>query len=150
ELLLAMIDESRPGNAASAIAHYRKVLELNPDNVLALNNLAYHLAEDDKTVDEALQYAQHLGSLTPGSPDVEDTLGWIYYRKGLYRTGVKHLQTATAKNPTAQSKYHLSMAYARAGNPDQAKQTLEQALKMNATLPEAELAKRVVLPSQFP
>src|SRR2546430_5836380 len=41
------------GNRTAAIDGYRKVLEIQPANVLALNNLAYDLAKSDAQLDEA-------------------------------------------------------------------------------------------------
>ena len=105
---LAVADE-RDGNATAAIAHYRKVLDADPDNIPALNNLAYHLASDSDQPDEALKYAQKAKELAPGSVSVDDTIGWAFYRKGLYDTAVKYLESSVAKQSTGgKGKYHLS------------------------------------------
>ena len=82
-LMLAEI-ELQAGNSAAAIAQYRKVLEKDSRNLMALNGLAYLLADQANQPDEALKYAQQAKELAPHDPAVDDTLGWVYYRKGLY------------------------------------------------------------------
>jgi tetratricopeptide (TPR) repeat protein len=138
-LLLASLD-SKTGNQAAAIEHYRRVLESGPRNAGTLNNLAYLLAEHTSQPDEALKYAEQAKEIAPASPEVDDTLGWIYYRKGIYLTAVKHLESATAKNSTALHKYHLAMAYLKAGDLKRGQQTLDAALKIDSKLPEAQAA----------
>src|SRR5260370_31298430 len=44
---------------ADAAAKYREVLELNPNDGIALNNLAYILAENSGGMDQALKLAAH-------------------------------------------------------------------------------------------
>jgi uncharacterized protein HemY len=82
----------------------------------ALNNLAYLLTENTGQPDEALKYAEQAKEIVPANPEVDDTLGWIYYRKGIYLTAVKYLESATAKSSTAVRRYHLAMAYLKAGD----------------------------------
>ena len=141
-VLLASLD-SRVGNQAAAIEHYRKVLEIDPRNAGALNDLAYLLAENASQPDEALKYAEQAKEIAPASPEVDDTLGWIYFRKGIYPTAVKYLESSTAKSSTAVRRYHLAMAYLKAGDVKRGQQTLEAALKIDSKLPEAQAALQV-------
>ena len=138
-VLLASLD-SKVGNQAAAIEHYRRVLEIDPRNAITLNNLAYLLAENMSQPDEALKYAEQAKEIAPASSEVDDTLGWIYYRKGIYPTAVKYLETATANSSTAVRKYHLAMAYMKAGDLKRGQQTLDAALKIDSKLPEAQAA----------
>jgi Tfp pilus assembly protein PilF len=144
-LLLAQV-EQRSGNAAAAIDNYRKVLANDSKNVMALNDLAYVLSNEMKW-DEAMGYAQQAKELAPGDMTVEDTLGWIYYRKGLYSSAVPHLEAAVAKAPSAVRKYHLAMAYLKAGDRQRGATVLEQAVKMDPKLPEAQEARQVLMES---
>ena len=141
-VLLASLD-SKVGNQPAAIEHYRRVLEIDPRNAVTLNNLAYLLAEKTSQPDEALKYAEQAKEIAPASSEVDDTLGWIYYRKGIYTTAVKYLETATANSSAAVRKYHLAMAYLKAGDLKQGQQTLEAALKIDSKLPEAQAALQV-------
>jgi tetratricopeptide (TPR) repeat protein len=133
--------ELASGNTPAAIVQYRKVVELDDKNPVALNALAYLLAEN-KQPDEALKYAQMAKELAPDNPAIDDTLGWTYFQKGLYKLAVTHLEAASAKDGTALRKYHLAMAYLKAGDPQRGRQTFEAALKMNPNLPEAQAARK--------
>jgi putative PEP-CTERM system TPR-repeat lipoprotein len=133
---LAIADD-KSGNVGSAIAHYRKVLEASPDNVPALNNLAYHLANDTDQLDEALQYAQRAKELAPDSVSVDDTIGWALYRKHHYDPAVKYFESAVARHATALYKYHLAMAYVQTGSRQRGTQMFVEAQRMDANLPEA-------------
>ena len=135
--------EMTEGRTAAAIEEYRQVVALDERNALALNGLAYLLAES-KQPDEALKYAQQAKEIAPDSPAVDDTLGWTYFQKGMYTLAVTHLESATAKEGTAIRKYHLAMAYQKAGDPKRGRQVLEAALKMDPNLPEAQAARQLL------
>jgi Tfp pilus assembly protein PilF len=49
-----------------------------------------------------------------------------------------------AKDPNARRKYHLAMAYFKSGDGQRGTVQLNQALKMDSTLPEAATAQRMV------
>ena len=134
-LVLQGVVEEQSGNLTAAIACYRKVLQMEPRNEIALNNLAWRLAEQDSTLDEGLHLAQRAREVS-GAPAVDHTFGWICYRKGLYRTAIDHLSAAAAKQPTARRKYDLACAYLKAGKTGLASQTYAAARAMDQRLPE--------------
>ncbi len=134
-LLLGSIEHDA-GNREQAIARYRAVLGIDGKNVFALNNLALELAFDQP--DEALQYAQQAGEIAPDNATVEDTLGWIFYRKGVYRTAVDYLKNAVAKEPTPRRQFHLAMSYMKLGEQDLGQKTLATALQKDPNLLKTE------------
>lgn len=140
-LFLAQL-ETKDGKATAAIEQYRKVLALDDKNALALNGLAYQLAQSGQP-DEAIKYAQKAKEVAPDNSAVDDTLGWTYFQKGMYTLAVAHLEGAVAKDGTALRKYHLAMAYLKAGDPKRGRQTFEAALKMDPKLPEAQVARQL-------
>ncbi len=140
-LLFAQL-EMNEGKNAAAIEQFRKAVALDDKNAIALNGLAYLLAENHQP-DEALKYAQKAKEIAPDNAAVADTLGWTYFQKGLYSMAVTNLQDAIAKENTARRRYHLAMAYLKAGDPKRARETLDVALKMDPTLPEAQTARQV-------
>jgi tetratricopeptide (TPR) repeat protein len=141
--------EAAAHNYGIAIEQYRKVVELDPRNALALNNLAYYLADYANLPDEALKYAQQVKEIAPGATAVDDTIGWAFYRKGVYLTAVKHLEAATAdptgidKENLARSRYHLAMAYFKVGDRKRGQEMLDATLRLDPSLPEARMAKLV-------
>jgi Tfp pilus assembly protein PilF len=144
-LVLAMINE-REGLSSKAIEGYRKVIEYDPSNAIALNNLAYQLISGDHKSDEAVRFAQKAKEIAPASPAIDDTLGWIFYQKGLYSSAVRHLESATANpaNATPLRLYHLSMAYQKAGVLNKAHEAFKRAAQRDPNLPEAGQAKAVL------
>ena len=130
------------GKNAAAIDHFRKALALDEKNAGVLNGLAYLLA-DNGQADEALKYAQQAKELAPDNPAVDDTLGWTYYKKGLYSMAVTQLESATAKGDSARRRYHLAMAYLKAGDANRGRQAFQMALKMDPKLPEAQAAQQM-------
>jgi tetratricopeptide (TPR) repeat protein len=139
------IVERISGNPASALDEFRKAVEADAQNAQALNNLAYLLADYANRPDEALPYAEKALELNPAKPDYADTLGWIYYRKGIYTSAIRQMETASSeKQGDAVIKYHLAMAYAKSGDGPKGRATLQTALKLNPKLPEARVAASVV------
>lgn len=59
-----------------AIANYRKVLAINPNNLVALNNLALALNED-KQFDEAMSLADRAIALAPDNAEIQNTVSLI-------------------------------------------------------------------------
>jgi Tfp pilus assembly protein PilF len=56
---------------------------------------------------------------------------------------VAHLESATAREGSAQLKYHLAMAYFKAGDAKRGRLILESALKADPNLPEAKTAREM-------
>jgi tetratricopeptide (TPR) repeat protein len=144
EITLGVLEERPGGSADAAIAHYRKALNVDPDNITALNNLAYHLAGDKDHADEALELALHVKKLDPANPYVDDTIGWAYYNKGSYNLAVQHFEAAVNRQPNPSREYHLAMAYFKAGVTGKARATLHNAVKMDAAAPEASVAMQLI------
>jgi tetratricopeptide (TPR) repeat protein len=132
-LLLGTVEE-RSGNTAAAVEQYRKVVELDDRNVMALNNLGYLLAEESKQPDEGLKYAQKAQELAPDNAAVQDTMGWVLYQKGLYSSAVRYLDQSVAKEPTALRKAHLGLAYLKSGERQKGWQMVQTALKADPKL----------------
>jgi tetratricopeptide (TPR) repeat protein len=135
--------ETRAGNYDAAVAHYRKVLAVAPRNVRALNNIAYLLVERQGRIDEALKYAQLATEIVPDDAGVQDTMGWVLYRKGIYNMAIEYLKRAAGSNMVV-ARYHLGVAYLKAGQVGTGRQVLDAALKTDPTLPEAQLAKKAL------
>ena len=134
-LLMGQIADSS-GDHAGAIEQYRAVTERDPKNLVALNNLAYSLTRDNP--DEALKYAQSALELAPEEPAAQDTLGWIYYRKGIYREAITYLKRAVDKQATPPREYHLGMAYAKVGEDRLSRQYVSSALGKDPSLKGSE------------
>ena len=129
-----------------AVDNFRKALDLDSKNVTALNNLAYLLATRPNQSEEALKYAQKAKELAPDRSDVDDTLGWVLYNRGVYQSALQHLESAAKKNPDPAIRYHLAMTYAKVGD-KRAPRMLTEALKAAPDLPEAQMANQLLAES---
>jgi tetratricopeptide (TPR) repeat protein len=125
--------------------HYRAALEIDPAFVPAANNLAYILADRDKDIDEALSFARLAKGKMPDNPSVMDTLGWVYYKKGLYDSAIDEFNDCLEQMPdNATVTYHLGMAYYKKGELQKARAELEKALQLDASFSGANEAKQIL------
>jgi len=115
-----------------AKARYRHLLEMEPNNANALNDLAYIMADSGDSLDQALAYAQR-GLQNAGEPDLRtslaDTLGWIYLKKNMNDNALQAFQSLVRSNPgNATFRYHLGAAFYQKGEKQKAHVELESAL----------------------
>ena len=112
---------------------------------IAANNLAFIYAEEGTNLDVALQLAKSAKQQIPDNAVVDDTLGWVYYKKDLATMAVSPLEESLKKMPdNADILYHLGLTYAKIGNKAQARQALERALKLNPQLAGAASARQTL------
>lgn len=133
------------GKLDEANAQYRRALELLPRNPLAANNLAANLSDHGGNLDEALKFAQNARGMMPEDPNIADTLGWIYYKKGLYDTAYPLIADAARKlEKSAVVRYHHGMVLSKRGKQKEAVAELKQALALDPKFHGAEEARKVV------
>ncbi|AKV98546.1 hypothetical protein ACP86_21835 [Marinobacter sp. CP1] len=121
-LALAYQQADRQEEARST---YELVLEDQPDNVIALNNLAwlYQQAGDPR----ALEIAKRAYELRPDSGAVADTYGWILFNAGQEKESVAILEKAHQAQPESNEiALHLAEAYKAVGEQEKAKEILEK------------------------
>lgn len=82
------------GNKKETIKIMKHVLSLNPQHVEALNYLAYTYAEMNEQLDEAETLARQAIKLKPNDGYIQDTLGWIIFKKGHISDSIKLLESA--------------------------------------------------------
>ncbi len=136
-LLATLLQISDRSDEAALL--YQRVLELQPDNQIVINNLAWIMCEDKGMLQEALQLAQKGLKLYPNYADLLDTRGVIYYKLGEFDKAVddldKCIELYKSGTPTAiVSRLHLAKAFAKLGQKDKAVEHLNQALDMNQVL----------------
>lgn len=125
------------GRKQEARVAYEYALKLDPGNAVALNNLAFILAEGGGDLDQALTFAQRAKQILPNLHEVSDTLGWIYLKKNLSDEAVRIFQDLAAKEPNNSTyRYHLGVALTQKGDKAAARRELEQALKNNPSRDE--------------
>jgi Tfp pilus assembly protein PilF len=123
------------GEHDKAIERYRHVLTIEPNQVGALNNLAYALAVHRGTPGEALPLAQRAFTASNEAPLVADTLGWVFHLSGDRMQALRYTQMAAAGAPRiGEVRYHYAAALANAGDPARAAKELAAALELDPAL----------------
>jgi Tfp pilus assembly protein PilF len=119
---------------AAAARWYRTALAAQPDNAVALNNVAWTLGQlNDPT---AVDYAQRAVKLAPNNPSVLDTLGWLEVQQGRVELGLRLLEQAHALAPaSAPIRLNLAKALLRAGQRAQARSHLQALSALPARSP---------------
>lgn len=146
--LIGMILQQQ-GKNAEAMDQYRRTVEIDPKAAVASNNLAWMQASSGGNLDQALQYAQAAQQVLPDQPEVNDTLGYVYIKKNIPTLAVAPMLKAVEKDPkNASYHFRLGQAYLLSGNKAKAKTSLETALKLQASFPEAAEARTLLAQAQ--
>ena len=142
--MVGMLHELQ-NNKEDAKRWYEKALVADSGAPVAANNLAWITAEEGGNLDVALQLAQGAKSRLPNSPEVDDTLGWVYYKKGLNTLAIGSFQASIEKDQkNALYHYHLGLAYAKNGEKDKARDSLKLALSLNPKFDGAAEAQKTL------
>ena len=154
--LIGMLEMNQQ-NIDAAIDNYRKALAIDQNSIFAANNLAWLYAFYGKgNLDEAVRLAQSAVQANPEVSSFVDTLGWVYYKKGLYGAATEQLKKAVSVDeiaarrnngtPSPTYHYHLGAALAAKGEKAAARREIENALRLSEKVPfpEADEARKAL------
>jgi tetratricopeptide (TPR) repeat protein len=96
------------GDYRASAEAFERVLEIDPESILALNNAAYLYVEHIEDYQKALRYAERAAEMRPNEHTVLDTLGWAYYRVGRYEEAEEYLRRSIKARPTPDNHFHLA------------------------------------------
>lgn len=114
---------------------YSAVLQAEPDNLAALNNLAWIMRKQDPA--QALDYARKAAELAPQSGEVLDTLAVIEYLNKDYRRAERTIGRALEAIPDNPSLvYHSAMIAVALDDKSGARATLMELLGTDSVFPE--------------
>jgi tetratricopeptide (TPR) repeat protein len=143
ETLALVLDAASRKNEARQV--YEATLKLDPNNGVALNNLAFLMAENGGDLNDALTKAVRAKQLLPGLPEVSDTLGWIYLKKNLSDNAIEIFKDLVAKQPGQSTfHYHLAIALQQKGDRSRALEQLKEALKYNPPKEEKDKIQQMI------
>ncbi|MGB2927520.1 MAG: tetratricopeptide repeat protein, partial [Desulfobacterales bacterium] len=99
----------------------------------------------NKNIDEALGLARKAKEKLPNDPNVMDTLGLVYFKKGLFDSAIGEFANSLEQMPdNAVVQYHLGLAYYKKGDKDPARAELEKALDLNQEFEGADEARQIL------
>ena len=120
---------------------FRKALLLNPNQPQVLNYLGYSLIEKNSNLEEALDMIERAVKASPDSGYIVDSLGWGYYKLGLYEKAVPNLERAAELMPVDPIvNDHLGDVYWMVGRKNEAEFQWRRALSFD---PEEEDVERI-------
>jgi len=145
------------GRGAESAKLYQHILRLKPNSVIAINNLAWIMCEEQGKYQQALELAQRGLKIAPWYIDLIDTRGIVYYRLGQFDKAIQDFTTCIELYPSAAplgvaSRFHLARACARLGQTNKAIEHLSQALDLDSRiggLSTADLAEARSLSEQL-
>ena len=117
----------RLGKPAGLEADLQRILDLEPDNAMALNALGYTLADRNQRLDEALEMIEKAHRLRPEDPAILDSLGWVHYRLGNLELAEELLRRAYAAFPDAEVGAHLGEVLWQLGKHREARDVWDEA-----------------------
>jgi uncharacterized protein (TIGR03790 family) len=139
-LALASVYEER-NEYDKAIARYREVIAVDPQNVIALNNLAYALAERKHQPKDALPFAERAYRIASG-PALADTLGWIHHLLGEDQVAAPLIeQAAGSPHVSADMLVHAALVHGAVNDLEKAKTELDAAAKLDPTIEDRDEVK---------
>lgn len=142
---LALADSWSGSDKAKAMAYYKKELELNPGNLIALNNLAWEYGVVEGDLAKARPYLDKLKAAKNPDPRIHDTIGWILAVNGDLAGGERYLRNALQMVPDFPSfQYHLAYVLKRAGKPEEARKLLQRALAAKGAFEERREAEKLL------
>jgi tetratricopeptide (TPR) repeat protein len=141
----------RQGKTDLALEQMQAVLALDPDHADALNYIGYTYADQGIRLDEAEAMIKKALSFKPENGYIIDSLGWVYFRKGLLEDALFELQRAAALIPDDPVVLeHLGDIYLELNDPVKALEYYNQALEKKDKDHEALQEKIEALRKKFP
>ncbi len=132
------------GDTLKAFKQYEKAIDLNPGNIMAMNNYAYFLAESGIDLDKAESLSAKTVKYEPENPTYLDTYAWIFFKKGEYSLALTYIKAAI-DNSNGEESHELLEHYGDIlfmnGKHDEAVPYWEKAYKLN---PDSEILQRKV------
>ena len=148
-MTLASLEETQ-GAFEKARDTYEKLLSFDPNDVTALNNLAFIYTERLNQGDKGVELARKARTQAPGNPAVADTLGWALFKRGDYQPATTLLEEAAEKSrENPEVRFHSGMAHYMMGQTEAARSDFQGALSLGQDFPgKKETERRLELLNQ--
>jgi tetratricopeptide (TPR) repeat protein len=131
----------------SAMAKYKDILQIDPNNASAINNVALLMLKRGDNPWAAVNQAQEAIALDPSNSLIYSTIGQGYYAMGKFANARASFENALKFGPeNPEINYYAGLNYIKDNKPDLAKKHLHKALALGLSgnqknAAEAELRK---------
>jgi tetratricopeptide (TPR) repeat protein len=114
-----------------SIRQMEVVINIDPRHADALNYIGYTYAEENRHLDKAQELIEKAIKYKPNSGYITDSLGWVYFRKGLYDKALTELKKAVELAPDDPAIVeHLGDVYLKKGSYGKALEAYEKAISL--------------------
>ena len=94
------------GNFTEAFKTFEEALNMNPDDIVILNNYAYYLAEHDMELKKAEAMARKVIEQEKDNPTYLDTYAWVLFKMGKTKQAAKIMEQIISRNPDLNAEYY--------------------------------------------
>jgi tetratricopeptide (TPR) repeat protein len=116
-----------------AIAQFEQQLKSRPEDPQLTNALGYTLADHGQKLDRAEQLVRHALAVSPDSPAIQDSMGWVLFKKGRAQDALPILERAWGNSHDPEIAAHFGEALWKSGNEGRARYIWQQALNTDPT-----------------
>jgi len=131
------------GSYKASDSCYEAALDIQPNNVNALNNFSYYLSLRGEKLEIAERMSEKSLQLRPNEANFLDTYGWILYKEGKFQDAKTYIQQAIdhtdSNNEDASLWNHLGDVEYKLGNKDKALEYWKKAVSKGLDSDEIKL-----------
>jgi len=77
-----------------ALQAYEDVIKMDPENFMAMNNLAYYLSVQNRNLDKAERFGNKVVQANPNNPTYLDTYAWVLFKRKDYSLAKFYIESA--------------------------------------------------------
>jgi Flp pilus assembly protein TadD len=121
------------GRTRDAVAEFERALKQRPEDPQLLNALGFTLADHKQDLPHAEQLIRTAMAVSPDSPAIQDSLGWVLYRRGRKAEALPVLARAWENSSDSEIAAHYGEVLWKTGNEGKARYIWQQALNGDPT-----------------
>jgi tetratricopeptide (TPR) repeat protein len=119
------------GRTSDAVAQFEKSLKDRPEDPQLLNALGFTMADHKQKLGRAEDLVRAALAVSPDSPAIQDSLGWVLYRRGRAAQALPVLARAWQNSGDSEIAAHYGEVLWKSGDEGQARYVWQQALNAN-------------------
>jgi predicted Zn-dependent protease len=119
----------RSGNSTEAFRNYDRMLVLEPENVMVLNNYSYYLSLGGEQLDKALEMISVCIRKEPDNTTYLDTFAWVLFKRKEYSKALEPMEKTIrlSKDPSGEVLEHYGDILFMNNRPEDARKAWEMA-----------------------
>ncbi len=140
-VLGSLLEET--GRRKEAIQKLKQAIALKPDYADGLNTLGYLYAEDNTNLVEAQGLVQQALSYDPQNPAYIDSLGWVYFKRELFKEAIEQLEKAASQLEDPVIFDHLGDAFYKSGDNAKAVSAWKKSLELDPKQEKVKVEEKI-------